>query len=75
MGGVTGLDVLVECSELLDDIVVELAESDKVDGYAVLLHFLGELDEGLLVFGDGGAGEDDDALALGLVLAVLEGEL
>lgn len=75
MRSVAGLDVLVECGELLDDIVVELAESDKVDGYAVLLHLLSELDEGLLVFDDGGAGEDDNALALGFVLAVLEGEL
>ena len=75
MRGVAGLDVLVECRQLLDDIVVEFAEGDKVDGHAVLLHFLGKLDEGLLVFRDWRAGEDDDALALGLVLAVLEGEL
>ena len=55
-----------------------VTESDDVYGDVVLLEFLGEADEGVLVrvgAFERGADEDDDALAEVLVLAVLEGEL
>ena len=75
MAAITALDILVEASQLLGVLVVQLAEGDKVNRHAVLLHLLRKLDERLLVFWDRRAGEDYDALFLGLVLAVLECEL
>jgi len=69
------LYVFVEGFELLSDVRVEVAKSDDVDVDSVLFKAFGELFDVLGGFGDRGAGEEDNALVLGFVLAVLEGEL
>jgi hypothetical protein len=75
MRSITTFDVLVEGLQLLRNIVIKLAKGNKVDGHLVLPHLLRQLDQALLIFGDRAAGEDYDALTLGLVLSMFEGEL
>jgi hypothetical protein len=71
----TALDVLVEGFQLLCNIVIELPKGNKIDGHLVLSHLLRQLNQALLVFGNRAAREDYDALTLGLVLPVFQGEL
>lgn len=67
--------VFVEGFELGGYVGVEVAEGDDVDVNPVFFETFGEFFDVFGGFGEGGAGEDDDALVLGFVLAVLEGEL
>ncbi len=75
MRSIASLDILMKGLELLGGFWIEIAESNEVDGYIVFPHFVCQLHKSLLVLGDRRASEDDDALALGLVLTVLQGEL
>jgi hypothetical protein len=63
----------------LPGLLYAVSKRDDVERDVVLLEFLGEADERALGVGRGvlerGADEDDDALAEGLILPVLEREL
>ena len=62
---------------LLSSLVGSSSKVNDVNGDVILLEFLSESDESLLVCGEGErrAEEDDDSLTLGFVLSVFEGEL
>lgn len=69
------LDFLVELLQLAMCLFVKVAKKYKVNRDIVLLELAGERDKGLFFFVDRGADEGDDACTLGLILAMLEGQL
>ena len=77
MRAVTSFDRIVESLQLSRRLITQLAQSNDIDVDIILLHSLSQLDKRSLRLRSvrqRRAGKDDDALALRLVLAMLECE-
>ena len=72
MGPLGALAGFAKLLQLPSSFFSEFAECDDINVDGNLLHALCELYKLLFFFFDGTAGEDNDALLLGLVLAMLE---